>query len=139
MVSNMFRKSTQPPDVSLKEFLGRIMDERDNQYNRRFSDAEKAVNAALTAAKEAVIKAELAAEKRFESVNEFRNTLSDQQRTLMPRTEAELLIRTLSDKIDANTSNLTTVAGQKSGAQNLFGYIVGAAGIALALVFHFMH
>lgn len=136
----MFSKNAQsPPQIPLKEFLERIIDERDNQYNRRFSDAEKAVNAALTAAKEAVIKAELAAEKRFESVNEFRSTLSDQQRTLMPRSEAELLIKTLTDKIDTNTANLTMVAGQKSGAQNLFGYIVGAAGIALALVFHFIH
>ena len=97
-----------------------------------------AVDTAQAAAEKAVTKQEQASEKRFDSVNEFRNTLADQQRTLMPRTEAELLIKQLTEKIEANTTNLTTVAGQKSGAQNLFGYIVGAAGIALALIFHFI-
>ena len=39
---------------------------------------KKAVNAALQSAERAVLKAETAAERRFASVNEFRQTLSDQ-------------------------------------------------------------
>ena len=42
---------------------------------------------ALQAAEKAVTKAELAAEKRFESVNEFRNQLKDQTGTFITRNE----------------------------------------------------
>lgn len=41
--------------------------------DQRFTDQDKAVSAALQAAKEAVIKAETAADKRFELLNELRN------------------------------------------------------------------
>ena len=54
--------------------------------------AERAVATALLSAEKAVTKAELAADKRFEAVNEFRQTLSDQTATFMPRTEAETRI-----------------------------------------------
>ena len=48
---------------------------------------QTAVQAALQAAKEAVIKAETAADKRFESVNEFRKALSDQAQNQVTRIE----------------------------------------------------
>jgi hypothetical protein len=57
-------------------------------YDRVFAQQEKAVEAALAAAEKAVSKAEDAAEKRFESVNEFRQTLSDQTATFLTRKEA---------------------------------------------------
>jgi len=67
---------------------------------------EKAVNAALAAADRAVAKAEAAAERRFESVNEFRGSLSDMQTNLMPRQEAENRIKSLEDKLDAAIKNM---------------------------------
>lgn len=48
------------------------------QLDQRFESSDKAVRAALQSAELAVNKAEAAAEKRFDSVNEFRKTLSDQ-------------------------------------------------------------
>lgn len=74
-------------DLSTKE-LKIIVDERDHRYSQRFDSQEKAVASALAAAKEAVSKAENATEKRFDSVNEFRNTLKDQQGTYVTRSEA---------------------------------------------------
>jgi hypothetical protein len=145
---------------TLREHVIVLIAANDVRYEQRFEASQSAINAAfiaqqtamqtaltaqklnvdkaLDAADRAVTKAEVAAEKRFESVNEFRASLSDQQRTLMPRAEAELLIKTLSDRIEANTQALTTIRGQKSGMQGLWGYFVGAAGIVLALVFHFV-
>lgn len=73
--------------VSVRE-LNLIVNERDRQYGQRFDAQEKAVAAALAAAKEAVVKAEAASEKRFDSVNEFRNTLKDQTATFITRGEA---------------------------------------------------
>lgn len=65
-----------------------------------FDAADKAVQAALESAKEATNKAELAADKRFESVNEFRAQLTDQARTFMPRTEAEARLVAVSEKLE---------------------------------------
>ena len=71
-----------------------------------FLAQKEAVNAALAAADRAVSKAELASEKRFESVNEFRATLSDQQRTLFPRAEAEAIFKSLEAKLESSLKSL---------------------------------
>src|SRR5688572_26741026 len=62
-------------------------------------DQERAVQAALAAAKEAVNKAELAAEKRFESVNEFRAQTKDLQSSYMPRAEFDIAMKNVEEKI----------------------------------------
>jgi len=95
--------------VALEDRLTVLIEANNERYQQRFLDAqtavntalsaaEKAVTAALSAAKEAVVKAEVASEKRFEGVNEFRSTLADQQRTLIPRVEAELRLNALEGK-----------------------------------------
>jgi hypothetical protein len=88
----------------------------------RFEAQEKAVNAALAAAQKAVEKAEAASEKRFESVNEFRATLSDQARLLMPRLEAEAQYRTITEKIDVLTSRVN--AREDRGAGMSQGWVI---------------
>jgi hypothetical protein len=95
--------------------------------------AEKAVLVAQAAADRAVSKAELAADKRFEGVNEFRATLADQQRTLIPRAEVEVMMRALSEKVTAlqeiNNARHAETVGIKGG----WGYAVGIVGFLLAL------
>jgi len=103
-----------------------IMDERDKRYEQRFTAQEKAVEDALSAAKEAVLKAENATEKRFEGVNEFRNTLADQQRTLMPRAEAELRIKALEDAFKVRVGESS---GFKSGWALAIGIILFAVAV----------
>ena len=58
-----------------------------NASEQRFKAQEQAVTFALQSAEKAVTKAELAAEKRFESVNEFRDQLKDQTGTFITRNE----------------------------------------------------
>lgn len=58
------------------------------------SQAEK-VKLALDAAEKAILKAEIASEKRFESVNEFRETLSDQQRSLMSKEAGDKIVENM--------------------------------------------
>jgi hypothetical protein len=53
----------------------------------RFESSERAINAALAAAKEANLKSEVSTEKRFEGVNEFRGQLKDQAATFITRAE----------------------------------------------------
>lgn len=74
-----------------------------------FVAAEKAVATALTSAEKAVATAERANEKRFESVNEFRQALTDQAANFMPRTEYSTAHKALEDKVAANAERVATL------------------------------
>jgi len=100
---------------------------------------------ALSSAKEAVAKAEAANEKRFDSVNEFRATLTDQQRTFMPRSELEVIIKSLNEKVSAQAAllmdsnnrinaNQANIAGKESGQNQGWGWAVGVVGLVLTLL-----
>lgn len=84
----------------MQPLLRDIIDANDRRYEQRFVDSKTAVEAALSAAKEAVIKAEVAADKRFEGVNEFRAALSDQQIRLISRTEVQAILTGLEARIE---------------------------------------
>lgn len=119
--------------LTLKEYVDSKFEEADKRYEQRFMDSGTAVNAALQAAEKAVTKAEAASEKRFESVNEFRATLADQQRTFIPRAEADLRMGTLEAQVQAlMTGNLERRAGG-AGMRELWGYIIGIIGIIAIL------
>ena len=96
--------------------------------------AEKAVNAALVSSAQAVQKAEMAAERRFESVNEFRGTLADQQRLLMPRAEVEVLMRSLSEKIDSMTTESRERNSKAAGISAGWAMAIGVVGLITLLM-----
>jgi hypothetical protein len=115
--------------VALQEEMDRRFTDFASQLDRRFQDSERAVQAALAAAKEAVLKAETASERRFEGVNEFRAQLNDQARAFLTRTESEAKLTAITDRITVNaerlaalelrlTSRLDLGAGRDSGAQD---------------------
>lgn len=87
--------------------LRRETDYRFETVNQRFVAAEAAVQAALAAAKEAVVLANLANEKRFDL---------------------------LSEKIDVLTKSMNTVAGRASGMNSTVGWIMGAVTVFLTIV-----
>lgn len=115
------------------EGLQRWLDEREMRYQERFVALERTLAVALASAEKAVLKAENANEKRFESQNEFRGTLGDQARTLMPRAEVEALMTGVSEKIkrleDAQIAN----TGLKTGVAQLISYAIAAAGVLVAI------
>lgn len=97
-----------------------------------------AIAAALNAAERAVAKAEVAADKRFDAVNEFRATLSDQATHLMPRTEAVALIQGLTKDIATLNSRVDKAEGSGNGKYQLSSIILatmGGAGV-LWTIFH---
>jgi hypothetical protein len=89
------------------------------------SQAEK-VALALAAAKEAINKAEAATEKRFQSVNEFRETLSDQAATFVNRDQFEAL----RDVVATLSARLDRIEGRTTGLSAGWGYLLGAVGLA---------
>jgi hypothetical protein len=143
-----------------------LLAERDVRYRERFEasqtalqaalvEREKAVNAALAAAEKlntaslinaerAVLKAEAAAERRFESVNEFRQTLSDQAASLITRNEVNARFEAMAEKIDggltaigkdvnANASRLDRMDGNSGGVDWLARALAGGLGLLLAV------
>lgn len=137
---------------TLAVHLMALCDERTIRYEQRFTAQEKAVAAALISAKEAVNKAEMATEKRFDASNAYRAQLSEQAATFMPRLEAEQRIAQNTEKIDnlaASTSHsfasmgsrLDKMVGRSTGLADGWGYLVGFVGlvggaISLVLSFH---
>lgn len=106
--------------------------------------AKEAVNAALLAAQSAVTKAEGAAEKRFDAVNEFRGQLTDQAQTFMPRSEADVRLIAMKEQIDriggAVRENAGRLVGNSKTAERasyyLFGvlaFLVAVGGLVLAI------
>ena len=119
-------------DTALQHVLS-LIGANDHRYEQRFTDQEQLVANALAAAKEAVIKAEQAAEKRFDAVNEFRATLADQQRTLMPRAESDRAFAALAEKIAALEKQHDAMVAERQGLRGGWGYAVGVVGLVLAL------
>lgn len=104
--------------------LGKLVEERDRLYISKFDASQRAVDAALTAQKEAtatnflasekaIVKAEAAQADYNVRSNEFRGQLDDQAKTLMPRMETMGLFkgvddrfRAFDDKVDSLRANI---------------------------------
>lgn len=119
---------------SLKEYMEAKFRESDARYSQRFNDQDKAVSAALSSAEKAVAKAEQASEKRFEGVNEFRQTLVDQASSFISRTEALARADANAEKIDALGSRLDRIEGKSTGLKDYIGYVIAALAIAAFIV-----
>lgn len=90
----------------LQQEIDRRFDAMQLQLDQRFASSQDAVQAALKSAELAVNKAEVAAEKRFDSVNEFRKTLSDQTKAFVTE-----------DKFSGLVRQVDLMQGQRSGNQ----------------------
>jgi ATP-dependent helicase/DNAse subunit B len=145
---------------TLKEYVLALIDANDKKYTQSFEEVRTATQTALTAQKLAVDtaliaadrageKAERAGEKRLDGLNELRNMASDAQANYMQRLEADAKFKALEDKADAIRESLTKEiaglresrsesSGKSLGASALWAYLFAFAGIALALIFHFI-
>lgn len=106
-----------------------------------FAAQKDAIDTAFEAQNRAIIKAENATEKRFESVNEFRATLDNQQRTLINRSEVTVLVDGLKDRIDNLTKNVDEMKArrrefesEREGIKGGWGYAVGVVGFLLTIL-----
>lgn len=127
--------------VSLREHLLALMAEKDLRDQQRFDAQQQALTAALlaadtavraaqAAAEKAVAKAEAATEKRFESVNEFRQSLSDQTASFPSRVE----LQALADRVADLATRMDRTEGKSTGLNAGWGYLLGALGLAVAVI-----
>jgi hypothetical protein len=128
-----FASRTQQPSyyysITLEQLYAMIV-EMDRRYEQRFNAQDKAVAAALDSAKEAVLKAEVASEKRFESINEFRGQLRDQQQTFVTRDEVAIRFRAVEDRVQ----RLDEMALKNQARLEGFNWLWGIAGTAFGML-----
>jgi len=104
------------------------------QLDERFSSQQAMVKTALDSN-----------EKRFESINEFRAQLGDQQRTFVTRSESDIRIAALGEKVDdlsrritdldlRVTSELKGTAGSQAATTRMIGVGIAIATIVIAIV-----
>jgi uncharacterized phage infection (PIP) family protein YhgE len=117
-----------------KDMSEAILKERDSKLADKFESLATAIN-----------KAEVATEKRFEGVNEFRNTLSDQQKTFITSGEYKAAhqnlvdavnsnAKTLNDIITAQKERIDKIENMKQGGSNVWILVVGIIGFATGLI-----
>lgn len=105
----------------------------DRFVNQRIDAQADKVVLALTAAERAVTKAETATEKRFEGVNEFRQTLSDQAATFVSRVEYNAMRDAIVEKMQGLIGRVDKAEAKNQGIGAVWGWAVGAAGAAAAI------
>jgi hypothetical protein len=96
--------------------LEKLASERDMRYMQMFKAIEEKTSLALAGSEKAVGKAEMATEKRFDAVNEFRGQLKDQAATLMPREEAIVKLRGIEDKVEEVKKDIVALREFRSGS-----------------------
>lgn len=111
--------------------------------DERFLAQQRSIAAALLATEKAIGKAEIANEKRFESVNEFRGQLNDQTRTFLSRTEVDAMHKTSDAAIDRNSDRVNELAtrldkieGRGSGVSQAYIYafaLIAALGTLVSI------
>ncbi len=118
-----------------------LMAANDRRYEQRFAEQKSAVDAALDAASRAVEKAEIAANKRFEGVNEFRGALADQQANLIQRSEVQVMFNALTEKQQASEKKVDALLSERAGvvggwgyAAAVLGFVIGVAGLIAMLL-----
>lgn len=136
----MARRSGWTIDTLREHFLALIA-EKDKRDQQRYEAQTDAINAALLAAEKAVTKAEAANQRRFEGVNEFRQTLSDQAATFLSRAEFEAQRRADDTQRKADDLRMRDLAarvdkteGKSAGLNAGWGYLIGAIGLFAAIV-----
>jgi hypothetical protein len=110
-------------DVSLRDYFDRIMTERDLRYQQRFDSQEKALEKAMRSS-----------ESRLDGMNEFRESLSDAQKTYITRTEAMAVITRNEQDIKAVTDRINISAGRGAGMKDGYGWLIGIIAIAISLL-----
>jgi hypothetical protein len=98
-------------------------------FDRTIADRDVRVNLALSAAKEAVTKAEASDEKRFALLNEFRGQSADEARKYAPTELVNQKFDAVDGRLNRTETTVATIQGRAlalAGFGALFGGAVGA-------------
>lgn len=108
----------EPDELALREYV-----------DIRINALDLLMQNGLSTSKEAVEKAERATELRFNSVNEFRGQLDDQQRTFMPRLEYEQAHNALINRVNELTQRVSDREARSEGITDIWPIFFGLVGV----------
>lgn len=92
------------------------------------------LNSRFDAQNEAIKKAETAIEKRFDSVNEFRAVLANQQSMYITKIEVEAKFKSIEEKVNMLYELQLEQKGKIAAQARIWSIFMGALGILGALV-----
>lgn len=118
---------------TLVQAQGALTDAKFVTYRALIDSQAEKVALALASSDKAVGKAEIATEKRFESVNEFRQTLSDQTSTFPSRVELQALAERVSD-LSTRMDRSEGRSGGLASGWSIFLAVAGLVGVAIAVI-----
>jgi anion-transporting ArsA/GET3 family ATPase len=95
----------------------------DNPEGWTFATLYMHFNERFLAAKEAILKVEQATEKRFESVNEFRNTLRDQQSGFASKDQMEFRLAAIEKRL-TDIQGIQSTQGGKAQGMSMVAIII---------------
>jgi hypothetical protein len=124
-------------NVTLHELLESQIKALDRTLSAEIASARSEAQADSRNAKEAIIKAEGAVERRLEGLNELREMVGDYQRTLMPRKEAEQRLDQIGGKVEDLEGVVERRLARSSGVATGLGWVVAAVTMVLAVVTRF--
>ena len=114
---------------ALKQYFDEKIGLLEEKTKERFLAAKENISIALLASEKAIVKAETANDKRFDSVNEFRGTLSDQTKNLVSRTEYLVQHQNLIEKIDSSSLRLADFESRASALSSITTAVHNQVGI----------
>ena len=103
--------------------LEKMLDEREERTKERFTAMDRSVSAALASSDKAISKAETATEKRFDGVNEFRDTLRDQAATLLSRSEYLIQHKALEARFTQIEDKVSTIENRTIGKREGLSFV----------------
>lgn len=133
--------TSQATDVSLREYMMAQINAAESRSELRFESMKEQVRAAFESSQRAIDKADIATEKRFEGVNEFRAALSDQATRFVTTQTLEALGEKLQAAIERNREDLDALSkridtreGEIAGSRLTYGNIAALlAGFATVI------
>jgi hypothetical protein len=120
--------------AALSEHLKALAVERQRALDAALAAADRARESALLSAEKAVLRAQADIEKRFDSVNEFRQTLSDQAATFATRIEVDQRYATIEKDLRIMSSRIDKAEGASTGRGGSWVYLVQVVSLIGALV-----
>lgn len=96
-----------------------LLEERDRRYAERFAAQQEALRTALDAT-----------ERRFEGVNEFRATLSDQAQTFATRAQVDAL----REIVGALSARVDRAEGGRAGISTGWAVLIGVVSVGALIV-----
>ncbi len=128
-------------DVSLREHLTALISAAEQRSDARFDAMKATVEAAFLNAQTALEKAEAATENRFQGVNEFRATLSDQATHFVTRETLDALVGKLEQQISRQREDLDALGkridvrqGVIEGSKITIGNMIALVSVAAAII-----